>query len=349
MVADTPKEEMDTALLPVRHPQQELFLCDVADAILKDDMASMEHPFFSLATKPDMKVRRYENGDRWLEIKPGSSGLATIFDKDVLIYCISQLMAKANEGIEPTRHLRIVAKDLLKFTNRATGGKDYEALRASLDRLDGTRIRTNIRTGGEVQDEGFGLIDGFKLRRSEKSNRVLEFGVTLSDWVFNAIRAKEVLTLHPDYFRLRKAIDRRVYEIARKHCGKQKSWEIKVEPLRVKCGSRDLLKGFRHAIRELAKGDHLPDYAVRFDETTDKVTFLNRELMAARALEIKHPELDPEAYHDARGIAEGWDVHLLAQEFWEKWHNEGRQKLHDPTAAFIGFVRKVVERRGPAR
>ena len=151
------------ALLPARYDQKELFLCDIADAVLKDDMASMEHPFFSLATKPDTRVRRYENGDRWLEVVPSVNGLATIYDKDVLIYCISQLMAKANDGVEPTRHLRIVARDLLQFTNRGAGGKDYEALKAALDRLDGTRIRTNVRTGGEEQHEGFGLIESSAL------------------------------------------------------------------------------------------------------------------------------------------------------------------------------------------
>src|SRR3546814_9201002 len=39
-----------TPLLPVRHPNQDLFICDVLDAIPKDDMASMEHPVFSLST-----------------------------------------------------------------------------------------------------------------------------------------------------------------------------------------------------------------------------------------------------------------------------------------------------------
>jgi hypothetical protein len=38
------------ALLPERHPHHDLFICDVLDAIPKDDMASMEHPIFSLAT-----------------------------------------------------------------------------------------------------------------------------------------------------------------------------------------------------------------------------------------------------------------------------------------------------------
>ena len=57
-----------TPLLPVRHPNQDLFICDVLDAIPKDDMASMEHPIFSLATKPDRRVFRYEHNGNKLEI-----------------------------------------------------------------------------------------------------------------------------------------------------------------------------------------------------------------------------------------------------------------------------------------
>lgn len=349
MVSDTPKPHDETRLLPMRYPQAELFICDVADAVLKDDMASMEHPFFSLAKKPDKEIRKYESGDRWLEVWPSAIGLATIYDKDVLIFCISQLMAKANDGIEPSRHLRIVARDLLQFTNRGVGGKDYEALKAALQRLDGSRIRTNVRTGGEEKHEGFGFIDGFKLRRSEKTGRILEMSVTLSEWVFNAIRAKEVLTLHPHYFRLKKGIERRVYEIARKHCGKQASWKISLAVLQSKCGSRDVEKGFRRAIKELVRGDHLPDYSVRFDESTEMIEFTNRAEAAERKAAMQHPKLDPEAIHDGRQIAAGWDIYALESEFWEKWHREGRQKLFDPTKAFIGFVRKVVEQRGRAR
>src|SRR5579884_4451855 len=86
------------ALLPHRHPDHELFICDVLDAIPKDDMASMEHPIFSLATKPDTRVQRYEHKNVTVEIAPSVRGLATIYDKDILIYCASQLMAKKNAG-----------------------------------------------------------------------------------------------------------------------------------------------------------------------------------------------------------------------------------------------------------
>jgi hypothetical protein len=57
MVTETPNPL--SALLPDRHPQHDLFICDVADAVLKDVMAQMEHPFYSLSKKPDTVIRRY--------------------------------------------------------------------------------------------------------------------------------------------------------------------------------------------------------------------------------------------------------------------------------------------------
>src|SRR3546814_10768827 len=59
-----------TPLLPVRHPNQDLFISAVLDAIPKDDMASMEHPVFSLSTRPDNRTRRYEHNCNVLESNP---------------------------------------------------------------------------------------------------------------------------------------------------------------------------------------------------------------------------------------------------------------------------------------
>ena len=144
----------------------------------------------------------------------------------------------------------IVAKcHLLVFINRSVGGKDYDALVDALGRLDGTRIRTNVKTGGETNYEGFGRIESFKLRRSEKSGRILEIAVKLSDWVFRSIEAKEVLTLHKDYFRLKKPIDARVYA---GDCP-QTLWQtgqlenLPMELLKLKCDSRTRSRACRHS------------------------------------------------------------------------------------------------------
>lgn len=80
-------------LLRDRHPQQDFFVCDVFDAAPKGDMAPMEHPIFSISTKPDMKAREDRNGSTFVRVSPGELGLATVHDRNVLIYRISQLIA----------------------------------------------------------------------------------------------------------------------------------------------------------------------------------------------------------------------------------------------------------------
>ena len=94
------------------------FICDVPWAVPKDDMASMEHPLFTLATRPDRRILRYEHGEAMIEVTPSVKGLATIHDKDVLIFCISQLMAAVNAGrpVAPTLHLK--AHDLMAAVGR---------------------------------------------------------------------------------------------------------------------------------------------------------------------------------------------------------------------------------------
>ncbi len=334
-------------LLPDRHPQHDLFICDVADAALKDVMQQMEHPFYSLSKKPETAIRRYEHNGNWIQIVPSVKGLATIYDKDILIYCISQIMHKMRNGEPVSKRVRINSRDLLIFTNRGTSGRDYMAIAESLERLRGTTISTNIRAGDEEQIDTFGLIDSSSVRRKHGlDGRLLWCEVTLSDWVFNAIRAQEVLTLHRDYFRLRKPVERRIYEIARKHCGQQESWKIGLALLYKKSGSKAELKEFRRALRHIADHDHLPDYRVEFDEAADVVIFRNRGTMLAGASSSAWAgRLDADAYHDARQAAPGWDVHYLEQE-WRRWLGEKEIEPRHPARSFVGFCRSWQERRG---
>jgi plasmid replication initiation protein len=331
-------------LLPDRHPQHDLFICDVGDAVLKDVMAHMEHPFYSLSKKPETTVKRYTNGPHWLEVTPSIKGLATIYDKDILIYCISQLMAKLRHGEAVSPRVRINARELLVFINRGTSGREYSALMDALDRLEGTRIRTNIVTGDEEQIDGFGLIDASSVRRKHGlDGRLLWCEVKLSEWVFNAIRNEEVLTLHRDYFRLRKPIERRVYELARKHCGQQGQWRVTLKKLLLKSGSQSPEKRFRQMIKELVQHDHLPDYQVAYDEQGDMVIFTNRGNMASSTLaDERVPSLRSSTYERARAVAPGWDVYHLEAE-WRDWIVEPPQ---DANSAFVGFCRKWYEKRG---
>jgi plasmid replication initiation protein len=326
--------------------QADFFVCDIFDAVPKGDMASMEHPIFSISTKPDRRIRRYENGQNFVEITPSMKGLATVHDRDVLIYCISQCISALNEEREVSPTIRFRAYDLLKATNRGTDGRGYEQLRAALERLQGTVITTNLITGGKEEFDGFGLIDRFRIVRETRDGRMQEVEIRLSDWVFNAIRHREVLTLHRDYFRLRKPLERRIYELARKHCGAKKEWKIGLAKLQAKCGSCSTEKEFRRLVMSIVRQDarhaHMPDYAVSMEN--DMVLFTNRRSDQAGTAPpaLSHIRLDPEAYHDARVVAPGWDVYVLEQE-WREWMTEPPR---NPNAAFIGFCKKVFEKRG---
>ena len=294
-------------------------------------------------------ANKYEHNGIKVSIIPSVLGLATIHDKDILIYCISQLIAKMNAGHDPHRTLHIKAYDLLVSTNRNNDGRAYQQLVAALDRLKGTTIRTNIKTGGEENTSGFGLIDSWNILRNTESGRMSEIRINLSDWVFNAVLGRDVLTLHRDYFRLRKPLERRMYELARKHCGKQDEWRISLDLLRKKCGSASSEKEFRRLVSVICSEDaehgHMPDYAVVLDG--DYVRFTNRSTMKplASPLQPQFPLLDPETYHDARTLAPGYDVYYLEKEWQKFWYESGQPELKNPDAAFLGFCRSRHERQ----
>jgi plasmid replication initiation protein len=261
-------------LLPERHPTRDFFVADILDWALKDDFHSMEHPIFSLSKTPDHKERHYERNGSSITIKPGSDGLATIWDKDILIFCISQLTEAINQGRPVTRTVRLKAYDILVTTNRHTGGEHYKRLEAAFDRLAGTRIKTNITTNRVRIREGFGLIDNWKIiERAPGDGRMVAVSVTLNEWLYNAVLGREVLTLHRDYFRLDGGLQRRLYEIGRKHCGKQAQWIISLELLHTKTGSTASLKKFRQLLKAATASNQLPDYNISYDPTTDRVIF----------------------------------------------------------------------------
>lgn len=263
-------------LAPEKHGQGDFFVADVIDAAVKDDIGSMEHPIFSLKKSGDTEIRRYEHNGIHIEVTPSVKGIATIWDKDILIYAISQLIAKSNDGIPMARTVRFKAYDLLVATNRGVGGREYDNLEAAMERLAGTRVKTDLKTDQQRTREGFGLIESWKIIERRSDERMDFVEVTLSDWLYRAVVGHEVLTLDRDYFRLSSSIDRRVYELARKHCGNQKEWSIGLVLLQKKTGSRSDLREFREQIRERVVSDHLPEYHLLFDEAKDMVTFKRR-------------------------------------------------------------------------
>lgn len=241
------------------------------NAPLKDDRALMEFPFFSLQKQPRMEPLVYDDGKVKIEVKPGPKGIATIWDKDLLIYVTSLINERIERGLPIDRTVTLAAHDYLKLTGRGTSKHDYQRLIDALFRLRSTSIETTIKAGGEREWTTFGWIDNARVlereiktgsRAGDKIMAAVE--VTLNQWMFRAIvRDRRVLTINPDYFRLSMGLERRLYELARKHLGHQERWSISLPKLAEKCGSLRELKGFKHDLLKVIARDAVPDYQPR--------------------------------------------------------------------------------------
>ena len=345
-----------TPLLPVRHNQDDFFTADIFDNLpFKDDMASMEHPLFTLSKKPDMRILRYEKDNASIEIHPSSSGLPSIMDKDILLYCASVVMGKINHGEYPPKTIRLSLHDVLVATNRHTNNEGYEIIKRSLHRLTGCMLKTSIKTGRTTQGEMFHLIEKSKYLESERvKDRIIGVEITLSDWFYNSLIAKEVLTINKDYFRLRSPLERRIYEIARKHEKHMKeagSWAISLENLYIKTGSVAVFRKFAYSFKKLCNTNHIPDYLLFLD--AKNIVHFRLKNDGGKVIEEEETEhqyllvLDTEITHalsetdiaKAKKAAGRADIYALWADF-RQYNMSANNQLDNVTAAFIGFCKK---------
>lgn len=348
---------MKEPLLPIRYPNADFFIADIFDSIpLKSDRHTMEHPFFALSTKPDVREVRYSQDGVSITLSPHHRlGLPTMMDKDVLLYCGSLLMKEINEGRIPPRTMRFSAYDLMITTNRMTNGQAYTQLKNALERLSGCLITTDIETHGIRQSSGFHLLEYWNIiESSHDKRRMVRLEVEVSRWFYNALVGKEVLTINRDYFRLRKPLERRLYELARKHCGRQPDWHVGLELLREKCGALSPLNKFRFQLKDIIEPNHLPDYILALDDQ-DRVTFTNRYHLVKQSLGIQDalpgletlPALRPATVQQGATLVEkagiGWDYRAIREQFTVQLTKGFQPKNVD--AAFIGFVKKKLSKR----
>jgi len=236
---------------------------------VKDDLTSMEFPLFALSKSPTMEVRSYSRDGKSLTVIPSNIGAPTIFDKDLLIFIISQIARAINEGRPVSRRVRFDVYPFLVATRRSTGGAAYERVVDMLRRLRGSTIETNVKTTEDECIHGFGFIEDYRVvQRTRNDKGALELEVTASEWLYRAAMEFDVLTISPDYFSLA-ALERRVYELARKHCGDKPWWTVSLPVLQDKTGSTHTARRFRFDVKALVGANNIPDYRLGLDDSVD--------------------------------------------------------------------------------
>ena len=71
--------------------------------------------------------------------------MATIWDADVLIWAASQIVEARDAGLRTSRLMAATPYEILTFIGRGVSRRDYDRLKAALDRLQSTTIATSIR------------------------------------------------------------------------------------------------------------------------------------------------------------------------------------------------------------
>lgn len=230
---------------------------------VKNARTMMVWSFFSLGRDRVTELPVYDDGKVRIEVTGTKHGVPTMLDKEVLIYLVSLIQEKRNRGEETSRVVTFKANDFFQRTGRKPAGSAYDWLEEALVRLKGTLIRTNIEAGGTTggADEGFSWIDRYRFRytRSETGEKVGDTVVVLmSDWLYGLIsHSTHILTYDPSYFDL-KPLERRLYEVARAHCGRQSGFRMNIEKLRLRCGSDAPLKEFKRMLTNIAASRKFP-------------------------------------------------------------------------------------------
>ncbi len=340
--------------------QVDLFLTNLADAPVKDERALMEFPFFSLQKRPRTTPFIFNDGAVKIEIQPGPKGIATIWDKDILIYLTSLVNEQIEQGGEPNRTIRFSAHDFLKLTGRGTGKRAYELFLDALLRLRSTNITTNVEAAGERERRGFGWIEDWRVieRTNRDGRRIMgAVEVTLNRWMYNAIaKERRVLTINADYFKLTKGLERRLYELARKHVGRQPEWFVSLNRLAEKCGSTDTIRKFRFRIAEISEAQSIPDYDfVLIDPEEASTPFKpkgGQKLIrfSPKAGEFTVPDVPndaaitatPAGLEEARDRYPAYDVRYVHR-VWRSWSQKQGQTVKNPDAAFLGYMETYVD------
>ena len=281
-------------------PQGELFLLDSPlHGEIRGERSLMAFPFFALSKNAWMKPLTYQADQVSIEVRPSASGVATIYDKEIVLYIASLMAAKIEAGEDVAQDFVFTAHDLFSVTGNNHSARSYGRLSEALERLQGTQIKTNIEAGGEGEEGFFSWLSEAKLHYTKTrggERRLKAVKTRLCDWLYRAILLdRHVLDYATAYFQLG-PIERRIYEVARS-TNDGEGLDLDLAAFRLQIGYQNPLSNFRAALRQIAETDTIPGYHIELVETVPdpaeeikrgRRTNSVRVVISKRAIQLEH-------------------------------------------------------------
>ncbi|WP_375551400.1 replication initiator protein A [Rhodophyticola porphyridii] len=256
--------------------QLELFYATSSDPAPRDAQDLMAYPFFSLSKKHRIRPIDYAVADVVVRVEAvPEHGMATIWDADILIWAASHLVEARDAGLRTSRLMAATPYEILTFIGRGVGSRDYQRLKAALDRLQSTTVATTIRQPASGRRHRFSWINEW-VERTDHLGRPAGIELIVPDWFYNAVLDDAlILTIDTAYFSLTGGFDRWLYRVVRKHGGRQRDgWRFEFRHLYLKSGSLSPFKRFAFELRDIVRRQPLPGYILSIEVEINGKTLL---------------------------------------------------------------------------
>lgn len=247
--------------------QLDLFRALPGDFAPRDAQDLMAYPFFSLAKTHRIAPIDFATGNVSIRVEAvPDHGMATIWDADILIWAASQIVEARDAGFRTSRLMAATPYEILMFIGRGTSLRDYQRLKAALDRLQSTTVSTTIRQPAEGRRHRFSWINEWQ-ERIDSNGKPAGIELIVPDWFYQAILDDAlVLTIDRAYFGLTGGLDRWLYRLVRKHGGRQRDgWRFDFRHLHQKSGSLSPYKRFAFELRDIIRRQPLPGYTLSIE------------------------------------------------------------------------------------
>ena len=251
-------------LSPSERGQLDLFRALPGDFAPRDAQDLMAYPFFSLSKTHRVAPIDFISGAVSIRVEAvPDHGMATIWDADILIWAASQIVEARDAGLRTSRLMVATPYEILKFIGRGTSLRDYQRLKAALDRLQSTTVSTSIRQPTEGRRHRFSWINEWK-ERTDSQGKPDGIEMIVPDWFYSCVLDNAlVLTIDRAYFDLTGGLDRWLYRIVRKHGGRQRNgWRFDFRHLHQKSGALSPFKRFAFELRDIIRRQPLPGYTL---------------------------------------------------------------------------------------
>jgi len=116
--------------------QLDLFVALIGDVPFRDEREAMSAPLVALSKNKRTRIEwEGPSGQKVLVTAPEDTGIATIWDYDVILWAVSQINEAVNAGLPVSARIEFHPYNLLQAVGRNTGGQGYSELKAALHRL----------------------------------------------------------------------------------------------------------------------------------------------------------------------------------------------------------------------